>query len=252
MTNDVRLPLSRFRAVAALYVLDTADDKVLVQAADALLDAWIYTWHVGELATSPIPPVRDIRRMFELAVKELGFSLPSPEDAARTLARWHLNGAIEGRVAPNQALRRLRDDLSESLRFDRRLNHIEPQLRFISHWYHYDSLQYQVETGYVNREEAERAEAELDKEFLEQARSWMRQDGSRLFNSSWLFWNGGIVPKLAQAIANERAWDRLPILADALEEAGCDNPELLEHCRADEPHGECCWITESLLLNGVS
>jgi hypothetical protein len=249
MTNDVQLPLTRFRATAARYVLDTADDTVLVQAADALLDAWIYTWHVGELATSPLPPVRDVRRMFELALKELGIPLPSPEEAARTLARWHLYGMIEGRESPFQAVIRLRDDLSDSLRFDRRLSHIEPHLRFINYWYRYDDLHEEAEAGFVSREEAERAEAELDREFLDEAWFWIRQDGPRLLDSRWLSWNGGIVRKMAQAIAAEQAWDRLPILADALEEAGCDNPELLEHCRAGEPHGECCWIIDILLLN---
>jgi hypothetical protein len=252
MANDVRLPLSQFHATAALYVLESFDGTTLIKAADALLDAGIYTWSVGELATSPYPAVRDLRRLFELSLRELGIPLPSPEEAACTLARWHLCAAIEGRESPSQAAFRLRDDLSFPLHYDRRLNSLEPQLRFISYWSNYDELQYEVEAGLVNHEEAVRATTQVDREFLEHARSWMYQDGPSLIDPRWLSWNDEIVRKLAQAIANERSWDRLPILADALEEAGCGNCELLEHCRAGEPHDECCWIIDILLLNEAS
>ena len=39
---------------------------------------------------------------------------------------------------------------------------------------------------------------------------------------------------LARAIRNEQAFDRMPILADALEEAGCADRTVLEYCRADK------------------
>lgn len=55
------------------------------------------------------------------------------------------------------------------------------------------------------------------------------------------------VTNLAQAIYDERAWDRLPILADALEEAGCDNDEVLAHCRAATPHVRGCWVVDLVL-----
>jgi hypothetical protein len=55
-------------------------------------------------------------------------------------------------------------------------------------------------------------------------------------DSSWLSWNDGIVPKLAQAIYDDRAFDRMPILADALEEAGCTNADILNHCRQPGEH----------------
>jgi hypothetical protein len=47
---------------------------------------------------------------------------------------------------------------------------------------------------------------------------------------SWLAWNGGTVVKLAQGIYEERAFDCLPVLADALEEAGCHDADMLAHC----------------------
>jgi hypothetical protein len=44
---------------------------------------------------------------------------------------------------------------------------------------------------------------------------------------------------LAEAIYEERAWERMPILADALEEAGADNEDLLRHCRGWERCPKC-------------
>jgi hypothetical protein len=66
-------------------------------------------------------------------------------------------------------------------------------------------------------------------------------------NPSWLAAEGGTVPKLAASIYEERAFDRLPILADALEEAGCDAAELLTHLRGPGPHVRGCWAVDLLL-----
>jgi hypothetical protein len=63
----------------------------------------------------------------------------------------------------------------------------------------------------------------------------------------WLAWNGGTVPALARAIYAERAFDRLPILADALEEAGCTDAALLAHCRGPGPHVRGCWAIDLIL-----
>jgi hypothetical protein len=63
----------------------------------------------------------------------------------------------------------------------------------------------------------------------------------------WLTWREGTVVRLAQAIRDERAFDRLPILGDALEDAGCTDKEILTHCRRPGEHGCGCWLIESLL-----
>jgi hypothetical protein len=59
--------------------------------------------------------------------------------------------------------------------------------------------------------------------------------------------HGGKVVKLAQAIYNDRAFARLLILADALEEAGCTNEEILVHLRGPGPHVRGCWPLDLLL-----
>ncbi|MDY3553595.1 hypothetical protein R5W24_002698 [Gemmata sp. JC717] len=39
----------------------------------------------------------------------------------------------------------------------------------------------------------------------------------------------------------------MPILADALQDAGCDNDDILNHCRADTVHARGCWVVDAVL-----
>jgi hypothetical protein len=64
---------------------------------------------------------------------------------------------------------------------------------------------------------------------------------------AWLTWNGGTVRKLAQSIYDERQFSDMPILADALEEAGCDNAEVLQHLRSPGPHVRGCHVLDLIL-----
>jgi hypothetical protein len=52
---------------------------------------------------------------------------------------------------------------------------------------------------------------------------------------------------IAQTIYNERSFDRLPILAHVLQEAGCTNPDILAHCRGPALHVRGCWVIDRLL-----
>ena len=60
-------------------------------------------------------------------------------------------------------------------------------------------------------------------------------------------WRTDIVTGLTEGIATDGTFDRLPILADSLEEAGCDNAQLLDHCRGGGPHVRGCWAVELIL-----
>jgi hypothetical protein len=64
-----------------------------------------------------------------------------------------------------------------------------------------------------------------------------------------LSWRTTTVKQLALSIYDERAFDRMPILADALEEVGCNNPDILEHCRRPGPHARGCWVLDAILGN---
>jgi hypothetical protein len=60
-------------------------------------------------------------------------------------------------------------------------------------------------------------------------------------------WLTSTVVSLANGIYDERAFDRMPILADALQDAGCDNEDILNHCQQTEVHVRGCWVIDLLL-----
>ena len=62
-----------------------------------------------------------------------------------------------------------------------------------------------------------------------------------------LRWNGGTLTGLARTIYEGRRFAELPILADALEDAGCDDDDLLAHCRGGGEHVRGCWVLDHLL-----
>jgi hypothetical protein len=66
-------------------------------------------------------------------------------------------------------------------------------------------------------------------------------------NDAWLQWSGGLVPNLAQTVYEERAFDRLPALGDALKQAGCTKEEILAHCRSAGEHVRGCWVIDLLI-----
>jgi hypothetical protein len=60
-------------------------------------------------------------------------------------------------------------------------------------------------------------------------------------------WLTSDVLLLARGIYEEKAFDRMPILADALQDAGCDNVNVLDHCREPREHVRGCWVVDLLL-----
>lgn len=67
---------------------------------------------------------------------------------------------------------------------------------------------------------------------------------------AWTAWNDRVVLQLAHAIAEDSQYADLPILGDALEEAGCGDSRIVEHCRADLPHNHNCWVVDGLIALG--
>jgi hypothetical protein len=72
------------------------------------------------------------------------------------------------------------------------------------------------------------------------------RDCSAFLQPDWLQWNDGVVIRLSQAI-KEGAHDHLPILGDALEEAGCDNETILAHCRRFGENRRSSWVVALVL-----
>jgi hypothetical protein len=67
---------------------------------------------------------------------------------------------------------------------------------------------------------------------------------------SWLAWNSGTVVSIAGAAYEKQAFDCLPILADALEDAGCTDPAILGHLRGPGPHVRGCFVIDLILDKG--
>jgi hypothetical protein len=63
--------------------------------------------------------------------------------------------------------------------------------------------------------------------------------GIPMLHPSWLTHTVRI---LAEGIYADQALDRLPILGDALQDAGCENWDSLDHCRGEGPHFRGCWV----------
>jgi hypothetical protein len=73
-------------------------------------------------------------------------------------------------------------------------------------------------------------------------------------DSSWITWQDRLIRRLAEAAYHERHLpsghldpDRLAVLADALEEAGCDSQDLPRHLRGPGSHFRGCWALDCLL-----
>jgi hypothetical protein len=63
-------------------------------------------------------------------------------------------------------------------------------------------------------------------------------------------WRTPAVIAIAQAIYEQRHFEDMPTLADTLEEAGCDEQDLLNHCRVDTVHARGCWVLDLVLAKG--
>jgi hypothetical protein len=60
-------------------------------------------------------------------------------------------------------------------------------------------------------------------------------------------WRTDTAVILARQMYESRAFSAMPILADALQDAGCDSADVLDHCRGPGPHVRGCWVVDLLL-----
>jgi hypothetical protein len=74
-----------------------------------------------------------------------------------------------------------------------------------------------------------------------------RLDPPAILAPDWLRWQDGTARKLAEVIYQEHRFADMPVLGDALEEAGCDRAEILDHCRQHTEHARGCWLIDAIL-----
>ncbi|MBA4189919.1 MAG: hypothetical protein C0467_18195 [Planctomycetaceae bacterium] len=61
-------------------------------------------------------------------------------------------------------------------------------------------------------------------------------------------WRTSTAVAIAQGMYESRDFSAMPILADALQDAGCDNDDVLNHCRdANGVHVRGCWVVDHVL-----
>jgi hypothetical protein len=68
-----------------------------------------------------------------------------------------------------------------------------------------------------------------------------------VLDPAWGAWEAGTVVRIARSIYEERRFENLPILADALEDAGCGDEAILDHCRSATEHVRGCWLMDLIL-----
>ena len=60
-------------------------------------------------------------------------------------------------------------------------------------------------------------------------------------------WRTDTAVALARTMYDNHDFSAMPILADALQDAGCDNADILDHCRGPGPHVRGCWVVDLVL-----
>jgi hypothetical protein len=244
------MPPIDLRLTVARYTLGLAHSQELSQAADAALNQ-VYTDSLCQLATTGDLVLPEAGRLFEKALRELGLSLPSREEAIQALLIHSIGAVAEGAVAPRAGLESLKRDLYYPIIQEEPVTRYVGDSRGIEHllrcYYSYDDLAARPTEISVAGKYGSEAVAELDRQAVELAGKWLRERSGLRMDASWLTWNSGTVSRLARVMEEQgnRDW---PVLADALEEAGCHDPNILGHLR--QPglvHVQGCWVAHLIL-----
>ncbi len=238
----------------ARFALKLAESHELIDAAHAALDDGFYSYSLGELATQYEPTDERSLKLFASAVKELELKLPGQAESVETMLMADGIDVFEGRVEPYLLLDRLSLDWDKLFDWERRdlakFNH--PSL---GEWLsHYREMELYRDYGFYNSSRDTFSEDDpeyivLLQTFMQFVRNWIL-DRYRPFLQPQ--WRTSTVLGLAASIREERAFDRLPILADALQDAGCEMHDLLDHLRLTRGHGATCWVIELLTEDGAA
>jgi hypothetical protein len=245
------MSLPSLRLAAARYALQLATAEELIDTADALLTRGVYTYSLGRLACvrDPHPALRDLGPLVLAAFKESHIPVPCEEEAASIIVRHYLYGIAEGVLGPLEILRDFAKKYLwpygrwEARELFRRAPGGERLLNLALE----DRELVEIAEAYpFTDEEREARRANFGHDAEEFAARWTQAHAPAV-DPAWLSANGGAVASLARAIAEGRRFEELPVLADALEEAGCTNANVLAHCRDPGAHAARCWVLDLLL-----
>ncbi len=242
----------QLRLAAAKFALDLATVADLVDASHAALDYAMFADGLAVIAATPNLTMWEARPHFTAALRDLDHTFTSQDDALRYVRLGHFGPAAEGLASPIAEVGRYYTEVDLSLRWgphEKLPARTNPSARDVL--YHWDVRGYSWDVEQIQRGVTEPTESdrEWETKAIALCREWCRECARLHLQPAW---RSSDVLALASAIHAERAFDRLPILADALEEAGCDHPDLLGHCRYPCPHTDYCWLVDALLANGAT
>jgi hypothetical protein len=235
------------RYIAARHALGLVNAEEIFQCAQSLLDQGVCTPAIATLATYGQTPVNlwYLHAKFEELLRETGVQQPTVADAVWMILRFSVRLIIERNSCPFETLQRICRELVWTWDSGKQpiLADVHDFGALVKCYYAYDMAEYMDATAVPElRGNVER----LDAQMRELATAWNRKHTDPIHQSS----KTPTVMDLVRGIETDRAFDRLPILADALEDAGCDNADILNHCRQPREHVRGCWVVDLVLGKG--
>jgi hypothetical protein len=227
------------RFAAARFSTGLIRSEELRTVADEALSQGVYSYSLGELGTLAQPTWRESAPLFEAALYELDIAVPPIPEALVTVLAARIRALAEQVVTMGAGLREV-FELCDHDAFANAALDDGDRTRVRELLLHYDLYDYFESTEPDSMEARNQSIAEL-------ASTWSLEFGRRSLDPAWLTWNHGTVPAIARHIYNDRAFHDLPLLADALEDAGCTDPYILAHCRGGGEHVRGCWVVDLIL-----
>jgi hypothetical protein len=243
-------PSLRLTAARHALGLTTAED--LIETADALLTCGVYSYALGELGTARSAIMYEVEPLFFRALKEFHIPRPTPEEAAAIMVRHWIYRIAEEVTPALEELNRCFRETYGRIQFPSFVGLLESASgggQLLGLAINYDDVEVGAHYGDLTPELREERLTALDRRACEFARDWVQSHLPRVIEPAWLSANGGLVASLARAIREGLRFAELPVLADALEEAGCADANLLAHLRDPGVHRERCCAVD-LLLEG--
>jgi hypothetical protein len=241
------------RTVAAKYRLGMVRTEDLIRYADELLTRGHYTLALGELATTADTNWFVIAARFEAALKELGVPVPTEDEAAQILASPHIEDLVEGRKTPYKALCKFAWESSQYLnpQVDMTALLARPLTKELTRLLdRYRAARTRWHGRGATEAECDRRQAYLDGPTRKKTRALLAEWHGAALAACAAGPAGEAVASVARRIESAGEYASLPVLADTLEEAGCADSDVLQHCRDAREHPKTCWVIDLLLAGG--